>query len=96
MPLFITEYDQNVVKVPADYGDQITMSKSNLYRMEIFTRWYIPEKKSKACTISFLLDTAEGSMWRIKSTEVKPFLFTYKVTPIVNMLAYVKQVLLKE
>jgi hypothetical protein len=96
LPDFIVEIKDNVAIVPEEYANAVVHSKRNLIYMVRKLGYYLPEDHTKAMTCSFLLKTAQGTIWRIKTSDVKPYVTLFLTWSCVDLLAYIKEVLLKD
>ena len=73
LPSFVSEVRDGLASVPLSYANSILGSKSNLYRIVWAHGWYLPKRTSKAVSCHYLFEVANGTVFRILQSDIKPF-----------------------
>lgn len=74
LPNFILSVDNDMARMSLKYANFILGSKPNLYRMVQQDGWYLPRPESRCVTTSYLFGVINGSVFRIKHSDIKPYL----------------------
>jgi hypothetical protein len=96
IPNFIIGINEGMASMSLRYANLILCSKQNLYRLVAEEGWYLSRLQSRCCTSRYLFDIMNGSVFRMKTSDVKPCLVERIRLSKIDIIAHIVSKLIKD